>query len=323
MSEIDNPHDKLFGKSLEDSEAMRQFLSLNLPDNVKDKLNLDTLSQEPDYFVDGKMKDLFSDLIFNVELENGYKKGYIVNLLEHKSTVKKGVAFQLLKYMVRIWEKTENKDNLPLIIPIIFYHGQREWNISRNFSGLMSDNFAWADNLIPDFEYYIYTFGELVETIPEMTVPKLKLYIKNLRLTRSNNYNEFMVNLYDYLLELYEYVESEGDDEYFEVSIRYILERAESDIIEKDEIIEEVKRILPERSKKVMTIADELREEGKKEELANTVCVLLEQKFKDNLSENIKNKIKQADIDTLIEIRNNIFEINKLDRVKKILKGNY
>lgn len=40
MSEIDNPHDKLFGKSLEDPGAIRQFLSLNLPDKVKDKLNL-------------------------------------------------------------------------------------------------------------------------------------------------------------------------------------------------------------------------------------------------------------------------------------------
>ena len=316
MSEIDNPHDKLFGKSLEDPDAVRQFLSLNLPDNIKEKLNLGTLSQEPDYFVDGRMKDLFSDLIFSVKLKNSNKKGYIVNLLEHKSTVKKDVAFQLLKYMVRIWEKAESKESLPLIIPIIFYHGQKDWNASRNFSGLLSDDFNWADNLIPDFEYYLYTFEELVEAIPEMTVPKLKLYIKNLRLIRSNNYNEFMANLYNYLLELYEYVESEGDDEYFEVSIRYILERAESDIIEKDEIIEEVKRILPERSGKVMTIADELRKDGVNEILIKQLENILNQE----IPQDIKQKMKKTDNEKLMKIGANIMEINDLDDLRERLE---
>jgi len=38
MSVIDNPHDKLFVKLLEDPDAMREFLSLNLPYNVKGRL---------------------------------------------------------------------------------------------------------------------------------------------------------------------------------------------------------------------------------------------------------------------------------------------
>ncbi|MFW6282207.1 MAG: hypothetical protein ACOC1O_05390 [bacterium] len=106
------------------------------------------------------------------------------------------------------------------------------------------------------------------------------------------------------------------DDEYFEVSIRYILERAESDIIEKDEIIEEVKRIIPERSKKIMTIADELRKDGVNEMLIRQLENILNQE----IPQDIKQKMEKTDNKKLMEIGVNIMEINTLNDLREKLK---
>ena len=60
-------------------------------------------------------------------------------------------------------------------------------------------------------------------------------------------------------------------------------------------------------------------EEAKKEELIDTVKVLLEKKFKFDLSAKMEKCIETADIQDLAKIRNNIFEIESLDEVKEIL----
>ena len=73
-----------------------------------------------------------------------------------------------------------------------------------------------------------------------------------------------------------------------------------------------------------MTIAEQLRKEGEqrgeRKVLIETVTILLEKKFKYNLPNNILKKIAVADIEKLLKIRDNIFDIQNLDEVKQILE---
>jgi len=50
-------------------------------------------------------------------------------LFEHKSYPDKYVIFQILRYILKIWEKHTLKDGNPpmIVIPIIFYHGKEAW----------------------------------------------------------------------------------------------------------------------------------------------------------------------------------------------------
>ena len=60
-------------------------------------------------------------------------------------------------------------------------------------------------------------------------------------------------------------------------------------------------------------------QEAKKEVLIDTAKVLLQKKFKIDLSAQMEKSIESADIQDLAKIRDNIFEIESLDEIKEIL----
>ena len=70
------------------------------------------------------------------------KKLFLYLLLEHKSYADPLAVFQLLRYMVRIWEKhcTEHPKEvkLPPVYPMIIYHGVRPWRHPVNFHSLFT-----------------------------------------------------------------------------------------------------------------------------------------------------------------------------------------
>ena len=58
------------------------------------------------------------DLLFRTNINN--REGYLYLLFEHKSYPSPDIAFQLLKYMVKIWDsKIEETSRLPIIIPLV------------------------------------------------------------------------------------------------------------------------------------------------------------------------------------------------------------
>jgi hypothetical protein len=89
------------------------------------------------------------------------------------------------------------------------------------------------------------------------------------------------------------------------------------------ELKDMVKQILPERSGLIMTLADRLKEEGKKEgikeELIETVNVLLNKKLKQNELSIDRKRINSLDIETLKKIRDNIFDISSMDDLEKYI----
>ncbi len=53
------------------------------------------------------LKRVFSDLLFKVNINK--REGYFYFLFEHKSYASKDIAFQLLKYMIEIWDSKIKK----------------------------------------------------------------------------------------------------------------------------------------------------------------------------------------------------------------------
>jgi len=162
MSDISDPHDRFFRELFSRPETGRDFLANYLPSHIAECLDLESLELSKGSFTDKELGKHFSDMLYKVRLKNsGF--AYIYILLEHKSYPDHLVSFQLLRYMVRIWEnlfKTDTKlKSLPPIIPIVIYHGKSEWKIAPEFHSLI-DNFHNLEEFIPDFKYLLCNISD-------------------------------------------------------------------------------------------------------------------------------------------------------------------
>ena len=82
-------------------------------------------------------------------------------LFEHKSYPDAMVAFQLLRYVIAIWQRyltDGGRKPLPLIIPMVVYHGAEPWNVPVDFAALFEPDEALA-GIVPDFRYFLSDLG--------------------------------------------------------------------------------------------------------------------------------------------------------------------
>lgn len=157
MADMTNPHDKFFKGVFSQLEIVRDFLKHYLSDNILKILDLDRIEIQKDSFIDSEFQEHFSDLLFVVPRKDEGEI-YIYTLFEHKSSADPFVTLQLLRYMVRIWDRdVKNSKKAPLrwIIPIVIYHGASEWSISTEFAGLFSEDEILRP-FLPNFHYLLH-----------------------------------------------------------------------------------------------------------------------------------------------------------------------
>ena len=101
-----------------------------------------------------------TDLLYRVRLANG-GQAYIYFLFEHKSYPDPLVALQLLRYMVRFWERqVKENDSLAPVIPLVIYHGEKAWRGPTEFLALLDPPEALRPYL-PSFRYHLSDFSPL------------------------------------------------------------------------------------------------------------------------------------------------------------------
>ncbi|MCB0238711.1 MAG: Rpn family recombination-promoting nuclease/putative transposase [Anaerolineae bacterium] len=151
---LSNPHDRFFRQSLARQEVATDFLQHYLPPEVAEQIDLSSVHSQADTFIDEGLRAHYSDLLFVVRLKDNRPAAVYV-LFEHKSYPDVNVAFQLLRYMVRIWERwPKASGGLEPIIPLVVYHGQPAWRIPRNLAG-MYDGPSDLLGYFPDFRYWL------------------------------------------------------------------------------------------------------------------------------------------------------------------------
>ena len=162
MAETRTPHDSFFKRLFGDLAVATDFMQRYLPPEILSRLDLTTLKLEHESFVDPELRQHFSDLLFSVKT-TAQNAVFICLLLEHKSAPEPWVAFQLLRYIVRFWERQREQGcaRLPLVIPLVFYHGQERWNVSRRLSALLEpDELGELQKYAVDFEYDLRDVSE-------------------------------------------------------------------------------------------------------------------------------------------------------------------
>lgn len=124
MGTTPSPHDAFFKQVLSHPDNARDFMEIHLPPALLQRCDLNSLQITPASFVDEELRSLHSDVLFSVKTDNG--TGYIYCLIEHQSTPDKFITFRLIRYALSAMNNHLKRgfNKLPLVIPILFYHGK-------------------------------------------------------------------------------------------------------------------------------------------------------------------------------------------------------
>ena len=309
------PHDKFFKEMFSKKEVAESFIKNYFPQDLLELFNTDDLEITKDSFVDEDLKEFFSDVVYRVKIND--HDAFIYCLFEHKSYPDKKVSFQLLKYMTKIWNlylKQNNSGKLPVILPLLIYHGGKRYNIDKRFSSRFNIQ-ANTKKFIPDFEYLLFDFSKYsdLEIIGSI---QLQIVLKILHTSFiDDDYDKIFADILELIKKLND---AESILEYFTTGMKYILEIKDYDF---DVMHNKVNLIIPERSETFMSTANKLREEGKldgikegmkegrKQELIETISILIKDKLPlDKLPDNLESKLNKLDLIVLREIRTDLLK---------------
>jgi len=169
MPDSPTPHDHLFQALLEDPYRAGVLLREQLPPEVADRLADAPPRPVEGSFVDEALRGTRSDRLFEASLTDG-RPALLYILLEHKSEPDPRTPVQLLGYMSRIWDRYAGRDperlrHLPPIMPLVIYHGRREWDVAQTVLDCID-----ADSVLlerqRDFRYAVQSLrGRSYETL--------------------------------------------------------------------------------------------------------------------------------------------------------------
>lgn len=332
------PHDKFFKEMFSKKEVAESFIKNYFPQDLLELFNTDDLEISKDSFVDEDLKEFFSDVVYRVKLND--HDAFIYCLFEHKSYPDKKVSLQLLKYMTKIWDlhlKQNNFGKLPVILPLLIYHGNRRYNIDKRFISMVNTQ-PNTEKFIPDFEYLFFDFSKYTD---QQIIGSIQLQI-TLKILYSAFVKDNFGQQFEEILELIKKLrDTETVLEYFTVGLKYILEIVDYDV---DIMKNKVDTIIPERSETFMSTANKLREEGKlagkkegiregfldgrkegvkegkKEELIETIVRLTTKKLEINsFSPELEEKLDNTELGTLKIIRDNLLTIESIEDLEEYL----
>ena len=258
---IINSHDKFFKELFSQREKVEEFISKTLPTEITQKLDFKTLEIDKAEYISKNLKTSFSDIVYNCVY--GKNTDIKISLLfEHKSYPEAYPHFQLLGYMLNIWQTQHNqKKSFTPIIPIIFYHGVKKWT-QKPFEQYFENIDDALKNFIPKFEYRLidtstYTDQQIKEHFEDLELQIGLLIMKNI-------FNEYQIleKITEIFAGINEILQNEQGEQFFETVITYLFYSTE---LETSKIVEKMRTLSPKAGEKILSTALRLRMEGIKE----------------------------------------------------------
>lgn len=336
---VQNPHDKFFKETLGNVATAKDFLTHYLPDSIMKMIDVNTLETQKESYINKKLEENFSDLLFKVDINQ--KEGYLYFLFEHKSYADKDIAFQLLKYMVEIWETKMDKENakaLPIVIPLVIHHGKSNWRIPSSLGEMLDGYEDLSEELeiyVPNFEYLLYDLSTY-EDEEIKGEAKTRILLTLFRDVLTKKHDELVESILRSIQYLNELEDKKTGVEYLETMIRYIFSAAK-DLTKTDmeRIMQGVDRNYSEGSEVAMTLADMLRDEGMEKgmekgiekgmekggavALSEGVIQILIDRF-GQVPQDIKDGIAKSDIAALKLLLLNSYKFEELDEARRYIQ---
>ncbi|MDJ0837987.1 MAG: Rpn family recombination-promoting nuclease/putative transposase [Acidobacteriota bacterium] len=221
---INNPHDAFFRDFISQPRVYKAFIRTRLPEKVVKLVDLRTIRSCKDHFVDERLRHLYSDCLFSVRTRDKMDARIYV-LAEHKSRPKRDTAYQVWKNIFAIWDEVQRKNEsgnqlLPLVIPIVIYNGQEDFNHSLDLVDLiegekdvvtevmfrpipMVDLNRIDDEVLKEEMHLGVMFLTLKHALDE-AVPLDRIFIQLGKITNLNLRKRYLVTICRYLLSVRE-----------------------------------------------------------------------------------------------------------------------
>ncbi|MCX4244434.1 Rpn family recombination-promoting nuclease/putative transposase [Paraliomyxa miuraensis] len=160
-----NPHDRLARRILSNPEAAGVELRHVLPERLARQLDFGDVRIEPESFIDPRLKEGRSDILYSIAFRGSDRRALIYVLLEHQSTPDPLMPWRMLQYLLWIWQRylaahPDRPHKLPLIIPVVLAQCEHGWTAPSRLSEL----FDLPDEIAEDFVSPV----ELTLTIDEV-----------------------------------------------------------------------------------------------------------------------------------------------------------
>ena len=264
MRKIDKIHDKMFTNVFRKEENARALLKKVLPGKLKKRIDFSSIEIEDTDYVSKQFEEYFSDIVVKVKMKSktgGKIPTDICFILEHKTEGRIRIFIQVLKYMVEEWQKDiDEKRPLRIIIPIVFYHGEKDWKIPQSFV----DQFDVHDDVkqfLLDYRYFLFDAKswdfrteqnkELRENVFLLTALALMKYA----------YTEETEGIE----EIFKFWHEKGFTQDIEDMVFFLIYISETKNIGGEQLKEMLEKSKIEGGTVMQTLADQLRYEGKKE----------------------------------------------------------
>ncbi len=318
---IPNPHDALFKGVLGKPEHARGVLRSLVPAALAEALDWSALTHCPGSFVDLALKEQFTDLLYSAMWRDGGEV-LVYFLFEHLSAPPKDglIAYRLLRYQVRIWEdwhaKHPNAKALPMIIPIVMYHGVTPWSEPRLFDALLDVPAAVRPAVAP----YLIQFAYLLNDLSEISDDELrdgamtalaKLVAMCFKHARTRE--DFIKILIRWMDVVREVARAPNGLKSLAQVLCYILQV--NDHVKEDELTKLLEReIGPEAKEAIVTAGQQLIEQGRqqgieqgrqqaieqgRQRLQEVLMRLLRQRFGDEVTVHAERRIATASVEQI------------------------
>lgn len=251
------PHNNFFNYVFSQKPLIQDFIRELMPD-IAAKINLESLEKDDTTYIDEKLKEFYSDIVYNCE-QKGKHPIKITLLFEHKSTPPTYPHLQLLEYLMGVWNyNIENKEKLTPIIPIIFYHGERIWK-NKSFKDYFSSLDEAFECYLPSFDYYLID----LKVYSDEKILKLKTHflINALLALKHKNDREYVKRHYLRLFyKLEEYIDTETGARFVHHLSVYLVYATK---ILSREVLEVIEKLPPKIGDRVMTTYENIVQQGK------------------------------------------------------------
>jgi len=213
------------------------------------------------------LEDSEGDLIARCLYKN--QKALLLFLLEHKSYNDFMVLLQNLGYMVSLWKQKTSKvsgsqkpEDFEVIIPLVFYHGQKGWQVPLEFKDLFNTKDPDLLKYVPNYKY------ELI-LVDDHTLESFKQYRELFLLIKTLSYikNNIVEFKYEDLLLLCINEEGIPHTDLFLALTVYLMSVA---TLHWESYLRSVNRILSHKHEEVtMTLAEQFIQQGEEKGLRN------------------------------------------------------
>ena len=257
---IPNPHDVFAKEMLSYKQNAVDFFGGILPGPLQKNLDLQSIGPDKTAYSDEKLREYFSDVVYSCSSRSGKATFKLALLFEHKSALSDFPYGQLLRYISRIWDLHEKqKQPIPIVLPIIFYHGGSDWE-HRPLSSYLTGDTKLYKRFIPGFDYLLVNLQDYPDELILQTFghnPAVKLWLFTQKYIFMPK--EVLKTLEKITKSDRMYVQSEEGLRIWETICRYLFTATP---IKPEEIIRTVTPLHQNAKETIMTTAERLRQEG-------------------------------------------------------------